>query len=256
MSTLALRDILVKRGRELWARPFEPVAFAGDPDADALLNDLDGNPHAFVLGCLMQRRTKVEKAWLIPHLMRERIGSFEFSVLSTLTVEKVTALMREPTPLHRFPAKMGRVFQLGVQHIAERYTGDASLIWQGRPSSAAVVWRFLEFHGAGPKIATMAANILVRDMKVPVSDTYSIDMSADVHIRRTSGRLGIVHAGATDDELIYAARELSPDYPGIFDLPLWEIGRTWCHPKAPECERCWLRPHCPSARRLALLLHG
>ena len=248
MSIPLLRDVLVKRGRELLAQPFEPVRFSGDADADGLLNDLDAYPHAFVLACLMQRQVKVEKAWLIPYLMRERIGSFEFADLSVLTVAQLIGFMSQPTPLHKWPSKMGGVFHSAIRHIAERYSGDASLIWRGRPSSASFVRRFLEFQGAGPKIATMAANILVREMKVPVSDTYSIDISPDVHIRRTSGRLGIVHAGATDDELIYAARELSPDYPGIFDLPLWEIGHNCCHPKAPDCEECWLRDHCPSAR--------
>ena len=50
--------------------------------------------------------------------------------------------------------------------------------------------RRLEFRGAGPKIATMAANLLARHLKVPFSDYYSIDISVDVQVRRVLSRLG------------------------------------------------------------------
>jgi len=31
--------------------------------------------------------------------------------------------------------------------------------------------------------------------------------------------------------LIYAAKELYPNYPGIFDTLCWEIGKNCCRPK-------------------------
>lgn len=80
----------------------------------------------------------------------------------------------------------------------------------------------------------MAANILIREFKIPVSDKYSIDISVDVQVRRTFEWLGIIRKGASNDELIYAARELHPTYPRIFDLSVWEIGRNYrdCYPNS------------------------
>jgi endonuclease III len=143
---------------------------------------------------------------------------------------------------------MADIFYAAIQMIDEKYFGDASRIWQDRPSSAGIVRRFLEFKGAGPKIATMAANILVRDFKIPVSDKYSIDISPDVHVRRSFERLGLIREGASVEELIYTARELNPDYPGVFDLAAWEIGRNWCHQRIPECSECYMNKQCPNRK--------
>ena len=103
---------------------------------------------------------------------------------------------------------MSEYFHSAVRIIQVRYNGNASLIWEGRPSSAEVVYRFLQFPGVGPKIATMATNILARDFKIPLSDYYSIDVSADVHVRRVFHRLGFTPEKATTEEVIYKGRAL------------------------------------------------
>jgi endonuclease-3 len=139
---------------------------------------------------------------------------------------------------------MAKVFYSAINRIVSDYDGDASKIWAGSPSSASVVYRFLQFDGVGMKIATMAANILARDYKIPFSDYYSIDISPDVHILRVLRRSGLVDKDANIDSIIYKARELCPEFPGIIDSPCWEIGRTWCRPQNPNCEECIIRSEC------------
>jgi endonuclease III len=248
MNVTTIRDILKKRGEELLEQPRKPSLFTCNVNADTLLNDIERYPHAFVVACLMDRQWQAEKCWAVPYRFKERLGSFEFSALKALSREKVVALFVEAPPLHRMKENMADIFHSAIQRIGEQYSGDASLIWQGQPSSATIVRRFLEFNGAGPKIATMAANILVREFKIPVSDKYSIDISPDVQVRRVFERLDLIREGASNEEITYTARELHPLYPGIFDMAAWEIGREWCRPRSPECERCYVQTHCPTAK--------
>ena len=243
---MKIRERLLDRSRELSSRPRQPVVFSGVPAADEMLNDLEGHPHAFVLACVMDRQIKAERAWVIPFEIHRRTGTRTFDELARLSLDALREAMTVPDVLHRYPEVMAVNLHAAIGRIEEVYHRDARRIWTGNPPSAAVVRRFLEFKGIGPKIATMAVNILVRDFRVPVSDRYSVDISPDVQVRRVLIRLGLLEHGASNEQLIYLAREMSPEYPGIFDFSLWEVGREWCRPKRPICRECFLSDLCPS----------
>lgn len=249
MSEKSIRDRLVERGQTLFSAPKQPIPFTKEPQADALLNDLDNHPHAFVLACVMDRQVKAERAWLIPYRISEKIGGFSMQALRMLSAADVYRLMKEPEPLHRFVDTMSDLFYAAVQRVKNNYAGDAARIWSDKPSSAEVVYRFLEFAGVGPKIGSMAANILAREFKIPFSDYYSIDISADVHVRRVFSRLGLCPPDVSVEQVIYKARALYPEFPGMMDLPCWEIGRNWCRPRNPMCSGCYMNDLCPTAKQ-------
>jgi len=251
MNEKRMRDRLVQLGDTHFHEPKKEIQFTKVPSANALLNDLTGHPHAFVLACIMDRQVKAEKAWLIPCLISEKLQGFSMKVLRTLSRNKMKRLMTKPQPLHRFADKMSECFHSAVQHIANHYDGDASRIWTGRPSSAEVVYRFLKFDGVGLKISSMAANILARDFKIPFADYYAIDISADVRVRRVFARLGLCDIDPTVEQVIYKARSLHPEFPGIMDLSCWEIGGEWCTASNPECSGCSMKDLCPTANRKA-----
>jgi endonuclease III len=174
------------------------------------------------------------------------LGTFSMKDLARVSPQELQSLISNP-PLHRFPAVMGDLFYKGVQRIAHHYSCDAARIWKDRPSSAEVVYRFLEFEGIGPKIATMAANILARKFKIPFSDYFSIDISVDVHVRRVFERLGLCPENASTEQIIYKARAIHPEFPGILDGSIWRIGKTWCAAGAPKCANCYMQDLCPTA---------
>jgi hypothetical protein len=139
---------------------------------------------------------------------------------------------------------MAVYFYKGIQRILNDYNGYASRIWRDDLSAITIMKRFLNFDGAGIKIASMATNILIREFKLPIKDKSHIDISPDIHVKRVFTRLGFIEDGSTNEEIIYSARSLYPDYPGVFDLPTWEVGRNWCKANEPDCNSCFLNTHC------------
>jgi len=91
----------------------------------------------------------------------------------------------------------------------------------------------------------MATNILLRDFKIKMQDKNCIDISPDIQVSKVFKRIGFIQPNASRDELLYCARELNPDYPGIFDFSAWEIGSTWCKKTNPDCSNCYLNDLCP-----------
>ena len=248
MKQSKVEELLIINGKKQFRRPRERVHFTRINEADDLLNNIEEYPHGFVFGCIMDRQVKAEIAWSIPYkIYKKRLGDFTFKSFSELSRGEIKELMIKPQPLHRFPKIMADFFYNAIQIITHDYNGDTSKIWSGDLSSAEVVYRFLQFQGVGPKIATMAANILVRDFKIKLKDYYSIDISPDVHIKRVFKRLKLIHDEATIEELVYKARSIHPEYPGILDYSTWEIGRNWCKPNKPLCSECYLSEFCPSS---------
>ena len=244
---VVLQDRLVTKALDDQSRAAVPVPFAVKVEADQLVKDINGHPHAFVIACLMDRAGKAERAWGIPYELQQRLGSFEFPFLLQLSLQELENAMKQPTSLHWLNNVMPKNMYKAIHRISDVYNGNAGAIWAGRPSSATIVRRFLEFDGAGPKVATMAANILVRDLRIEVSDRYSIDVSVDVHVRRVLSRMGFVPKGESDEYIIYRAREMYPEYPGVFDLILWDLGRTLCRPENPACTSCEWAAQCAYA---------
>jgi len=255
MDRSSIVKLLVDKGQSVFDAHDSFVEFTKHAEANNLLNDLDNYPHAFVIGCVMDRQIKAERAWMIPYLISQKLGDFKFQSLLKLSQTKIFEYMTEPKPLHRFSQEMSKNFHLALRTIDQKYNGNAAEIWLGKPSSAEVVYRFLQFRGIGPKIATMAANILAREFKRPFADYYSIDISVDVQVRRVFTRLGLVNANDDVNAIIYQARALHPEFPGLLDFPAWEIGRLWCRPQEPKCHKCMMRDVCPTANEKILRSH-
>jgi endonuclease III len=173
-----IKSILLAEGNRLLNSESSFLEFSSNKEYNTLLADIEHYPHAFVIGCLMDRQVKAEVAWGIPFHLLQQLGDFHFSTLACLSQDDCITHMTSPAPLHRFPTVMGQNLFFTVQRIKDQYGGDASNIWKGNLSSAEIVCRFLQFAGVGPKIATMATNILARDFKIPMSDYYSIDISS------------------------------------------------------------------------------
>lgn len=239
-------ELLIEKSKKLFKEDKAIVHLVNDEKQNKFLNDLKNYPHAFVLACLMDRQINAERAWAIPYKIYKEVGTFNIYKLKEKGKEYYKELFNK-NKFHRFNNDMAEIFYNGICRIIDKYEGKANKIWKDNPSSATVVYRFLEFDGCGIKIATMAANILARQFKIPMKDYYSIDISPDVHVRRVLYRLGFVEKEASPDMVIYKARELNPEFPGLIDSVCWEIGRNYCRPKFGDCkcEDCFMNEACP-----------
>jgi hypothetical protein len=88
-----IRDHLLKHGERLFRAPKQRIEFTGNSNADRLLNDLEYHPHAVVLGCVMDRQIKAEKAWIIPYRFKQKMGNFEMNTLTSISETDVRRLM-------------------------------------------------------------------------------------------------------------------------------------------------------------------
>ena len=90
MNEGAIKNRLVEHGQSLFSAPrAQLVALTNVIEADALLNDLDNHPHAFVLACIMDRQIRAERAWIIPYRFQEKLGSFSMTTLLALSLEDI-----------------------------------------------------------------------------------------------------------------------------------------------------------------------
>ena len=218
------------------------VKFTDNQSINNLLNNLDEYPHAFVLGCVMDKQIPAHRAWAIPYNISVEFSRFDIDFLTNISLDEYKKLFNEKK-YHRFNDKCAEDFYEAVHKIKNEYDGNASKIWSDNPSSKEVVSRFLEFKGVGPNIAAMAAKILATQFKIEMSEYSSIDVSLDVHVVRVMKRL-FFDDDATDEQIKTKAREINPEFPGIIDSICFDIGRQYCRPENPKCDQCPLLKEC------------
>ena len=221
----------------------------GDEETrDLTRHYIETQPHAFVIGCLMDKQFNYKKAWKIPQTIGERLGCFDVEFLLQNTKQIEYLFTKEK--LHRYPEKAASEMIDALERIKTVYGGNASKIWKPRKSAVEVIPAFLDFKGIGPKIANMAVKILDRYFNFP--GKQFIDISVDTHVRRVFGRTGLVENSDLGPEhnhrVVYKARELHSKYPAVLDTAAWSIGINYCHPKTPNCKSCPLKSLCAHSR--------
>ena len=225
-----------------------------------LITDIEKHPHAFVIGCVLDRVIKAEKAWAAPYKLKRRIGGFSFRRLHQLMPndwEKYLGKQdNDPECLHIYwrNTKQGMPLCLhSAMRVIKKYSkkGDARCMWSGdNLRGKDVVDRFKEIRGVGDKIANMAVRILVTRFEQPI-ETASIDISVDRHIARVVRRLGLIDKNTPKsrqkEAIVDKARELYPKFPAFIDLPIFIIGRNFCHETNPNCGDCPMEKLCDHA---------
>jgi uncharacterized HhH-GPD family protein len=108
----------------------DQLHFTEDEAANVLIAT---DPMALLVGFVLDQQVTVEKAFVGPLVLRERLGSIDAATLAGADLEPV---FRERPAIHRFPGSMAqRVHALAV-HIRDHYDGDAARVWTDAADAA------------------------------------------------------------------------------------------------------------------------
>jgi uncharacterized HhH-GPD family protein len=87
---------------------------------------------ALLVGFELDQRVTVQKAFLGPLALRERLGAIDAETLASVELEPV---FRARPPIHRYPKVMAkRVHELAV-YVRDRYDGRAERVWNDAADS-------------------------------------------------------------------------------------------------------------------------
>lgn len=203
-------------------------------EADKLIKE---NPTAFLFAVIMDQGARAEYIWEIPYRLKQLLGHLDVSKIAAMTDEELDDVFRKLPRKPRYRNKMVRWIKSACQRILDEYQGQAEKIWADNPRAGKLQSRLDKFDGIGEKKASMATNILYRDLRKPIQAPQEIDVSYDIMVRRVFLRAGLCDYDS-EQAIVSAAKQLNPDYPGALDLPCWVIGRTWCDQQKPKCDEC------------------
>jgi uncharacterized HhH-GPD family protein len=105
------------------------LCFTDSDEANALLVS---DPFALLVGFALDQQVTVQKAFMGPLVLRERLGTLEPAAVAAADLEP---LFRDRPAIHRFPGAMAERVRALAAHVAERYDGDAARVWTDADSA-------------------------------------------------------------------------------------------------------------------------
>jgi uncharacterized HhH-GPD family protein len=121
---------------------------------------------ALLIGFALDQQVSVQKAFMGPLVLRERLGTLDAGSLAGADLEPI---FREKPAIHRFPGAMARrVHDLAV-HVGEEYGGDAARVWSDAPDAETLRANLAALPGFGEmKIKALGA-VLAKRYKLPIA---------------------------------------------------------------------------------------
>jgi len=133
-------------------------------DANRLLAE---DPLALLLGMMLDQQYPMERAFLGPYLLRERLGRDLDAVdITGIDPDELVEVFKGPPAIHRFPGSMAKRAQALCAFVVERYDGEVTRIWADGANAAQVLKRLQELPGYGNEKSRIFLGILGKRMGV------------------------------------------------------------------------------------------
>lgn len=128
-------------------------------DSEAANELIAADPMALLVGFALDQQVTVQKAFMGPLVLRERLGTLDPEALAAADLEPV---FRERPAIHRFPGAMAkRVHDLSV-HVCDEYGGEAARVWSDAPDAAALRAALAALPGFGAMKVTGLGSVLAK----------------------------------------------------------------------------------------------
>ncbi len=138
----------------------ERLHFTASDEANALIAS---DPMALLVGFVLDQQVTVQKAFLGPLALKQRLGSLDAGTLAAADLEPV---FRTRPAIHRFPGAMAqRVHDLAM-HVLEYYDGDAARVWTDANSSDELKANLLALPGFGEMKIKALGSVLAKQFDV------------------------------------------------------------------------------------------
>src|ERR1051326_6142437 len=138
---------------------------AQEPAADAMLRD---DPLALLVGMLLDQQIPLEKAFVGPYRLAERLGVSRLDAgdLAAHDPEGFAAIFARPPAIHRFPGAMAERTQKLARAINEGYDGDAARLWTGAKDGRDLLKRVEGLPGFGKQKAQIFLALIGKQFDV------------------------------------------------------------------------------------------
>jgi uncharacterized HhH-GPD family protein len=134
--------------------------FTDSDEANALIAS---DPMALLVGFLLDQQVTVQKAFVGPLALRERLGALDAATLASADLEPV---FRARPAIHRYPASMAqRLHDLAV-YVRDRYDGDAARVWTDAADSDALRANLTALPGFGEMKVKSLGSVLAKHFGV------------------------------------------------------------------------------------------
>jgi uncharacterized HhH-GPD family protein len=142
----------------------DSLHFTDSDDANELLAR---DPLALLIGFVLDQQVTVQKAFMGPLVILERVGTLDAARLAATDLEPV---FRERPAVHRFPGAMAKRVRDVCAHVAERYDGDAARVWTDAASPAELKRNIQALPGFGEMKVKALAAVLAKRFDVALAE--------------------------------------------------------------------------------------
>ena len=176
------------------------IQITGDDDADQLLS---ASPLALLIGMLLDQQMPMERAFLGPYRLEQRLGHLDAARIAAMPPEHFEEVFSQTPAVHRFPSSMaGRTGDL-CRALVEDHGGEAEAVWRDVSDAHELRRRLTALPGFGRQKVKVFTALLAKQCGVTpegwqdVAGEYAmpghrsvadVDVPADVELVRETKR--------------------------------------------------------------------